>query len=82
MNILNKLDQPIDYHGQELSRKLFYVIIYIGYTFSLLTGILYNDLKYTLFLGLITVACVFLTCVPSWKIYRKNPLKFTRKSNK
>jgi len=81
MNIFEKFNPPIDYHGQELSMKLFYVLIYIGYFFSLITGILYNDLKFTLLLGIFTVCIVFFICVPSWRFYRKNPLKFEKKNN-
>jgi signal peptidase complex subunit 1 len=81
MDLLNKIDLPIDYHGQELSRKLFYVIIYLGYAFALITGIALSDLKYTLYLGILTVSIVVVVCVPSWSFYRKNPLKFKDKQN-
>lgn len=75
------MDPPIDYHGQELSRKLFYVIICIGYACSLVTGIFLSDLKYTLYLGILTILIVSFVCVPSWSFYRKNPLKFKSKKN-
>ncbi|KAF9762638.1 Signal peptidase complex subunit 1 [Nosema granulosis] len=78
MNILNKIDPPIDYHGQELSKKLFYLIIYLGYAISLVIGIVLSDLKYTLYAGILTVILSFIIVVPSWSMYRKNPLKFTK----
>ncbi|EOB14783.1 hypothetical protein NBO_16g0068 [Nosema bombycis CQ1] len=81
MNLLNKIDPPIDYHGQELAKKLFYLIIYLGYAISLGVGIIKSDLKYTLFAGIITVAICFVVITPSWRFYRKNPLKFVKVKN-
>lgn len=78
MNIFDKLDPPIDYHGQELATKLFYVIIYFGYAFSLAVGIVLSDLKYTLYLGVLTLALSIIVVVPPWRFYRKNPLKFVK----
>lgn len=81
MNLLNKIDPPIDYHGQELAKKLFYLIIYLGYAISLGVGIIKSDLKYTLFAGILTVAICFVIITPSWRFYRKNPLKFVKVKN-
>lgn len=81
LKFLDKLDPQIDYHGQELSKKMFYLLISIGYTISLITGVFFQDLKYTLFLGILTVFILFLVCVPSWGFYRKNPLKFKEKKD-
>lgn len=81
LKFLEKIDPPIDYNGQELSKKLFYLLISIGYTISLITGVYLEDLKYTLILGIVTVFILFLVCVPSWRFYRKNPLKFKDKKD-
>lgn len=78
MNILNKIDPPIDYHGQELAKKLFYLIIYLGYAISLAVGIVLSDLKYTLYFGVLTLILSVLVVVPAWGIYRKNPLRFVK----
>lgn len=76
--LLAKLDPPIDYVGQDLASKLMYLIFGIGYALALVSGIVFNDLIYTVYLGAATVAISFVVVVPSWRFYRKNPLKFRR----
>ena len=79
-SFLNKLDTKIDYIGQELSLKLMYLSLLIGYAFSLLAGIVMNNLMYTLVFGIVTAALSFLATVPSWGYFRRNPLKFKKES--
>lgn len=75
-SLVTKLDPPIDYVGQNLASKLMYLIFGIGYTMALIAGIAFNDLTYTMYLGITTIAVSIIVVVPSWKFYRKNPLKF------
>lgn len=77
-NLCEKLDPPADYVGQMLATKLMYMIYTVGYTLSLLAGIIYNDLVYTLYIGIGTFIVSLIVVVPPWKIYRKHPLKFRK----
>lgn len=76
VSIISKLDPPIDYVGQSLASKLMYLIFGVGYTAALIAGIMSNDLTYTVYFGVATIAISFIVVVPSWRFYRKNPLKF------
>ncbi|KRH95203.1 Signal peptidase subunit [Pseudoloma neurophilia] len=85
MEALTKLyatcTQPIDFYGQALAKKLIYIIFFIGFTISLLIGILLNDLKYTLFLGIATAIFSVFVVVPPWPIYRRNMKEFQTKKS-
>lgn len=76
--LLKKLDQNIDYVGQEFAYKLMYLILISGFFLSLMVGILKNDLTFTLVLSVGTAVFCFLITVPSWPYFRKNPLKFKK----
>lgn len=72
----NKIDPPIDYTGQFLSEKCLYTIFILGYTLSFVSGLLFNDLIYTLYGSVATFVVALLVIVPSWPFLRKNPVKF------
>ncbi|KAM0672566.1 hypothetical protein CWI42_030150 [Ordospora colligata] len=79
-SLLHKMNQPIDYVGQEMASKLMYIVFAVGYTLALVVGIFLNDLKYTILIGVLTVVIAIVVVVPPWKIYRRNPLKFSSPS--
>lgn len=74
--LTSKLDPPIDYAGQSLVSKFMYLIFGVGYTIALITGVMLDNLVYTLYIGIATVVVSFIIVVPSWGFYRRNPLKF------
>lgn len=77
-SIIQKLDPKIDYVGQELSCKLMYIILLLGYAISLVVGFFLKDLTFTLVLGVATVIFAFIITVPAWPYFRRNPLKFKK----
>lgn len=77
-SFLKRLDQEIDYVGQEFSLKLMYLILIMGYIVSFAVGLLRKDLTYTLVLGIGTVVFCFVVTVPSWPYFRQHPLKFKK----
>lgn len=79
--IKKKVDPPIDYVGQELASNLLNIMFIIGYGLSIIVGYLLQDLKYTLIITVITIVTCFLTVVPAWPFYRRNPLMFVRVKN-
>ena len=76
MNLLNKIDPPIDYIGQYYVSKYMKLILIFGYIFSLIAGFITNDLKYTLSGSILTVLICILVTIPPWPIYRRNPVLF------
>lgn len=80
--LLKKVDKPADFVGQELSKKLMFMIFTIGYTLSIVAGYSLKDLKYTFYIASFSFALAFFLCVPSWPIYRKNPPKFVSSKQK
>lgn len=78
INLFNKCTQPIDFHGQKLVKKIIYGTFFIGFTLSFLLGIILDDLKFTLYGGIVTVAVLLVIAVPPWPMYRKNPGNFKK----
>ncbi|KAM0675942.1 hypothetical protein GVAV_000720 [Gurleya vavrai] len=74
--LLQKIDPVIDYTGQATSEKCLYLIFILGYTAAYILGIILGDLKYTLYVAVLTVATAFVFVLPSWSCYRKNHAKF------
>lgn len=79
INIYKTCTQPIDFHGQKLVKTLIYSIFTFGFILSLVIGIVFNDLKYTLFLGIATTILAVVITVPPWPIYRRNSREFKKK---
>lgn len=77
-SFFEKLDPNIDYIGQSYSLKLMYIIFIVGYTVSLIAGLLMKNLFYTLIIGISVSVLNFLFTVPAWPYFRKNPLKFKK----
>lgn len=79
IEIYRTCTQPIDFQGQIQAKRNIYLIFGIGFTISYIFGIIMNDLKYTLILGIITIVLNLIVVVPPWPMYRRNPDKFLEK---
>ncbi|ADM11174.1 uncharacterized protein Eint_030300 [Encephalitozoon intestinalis ATCC 50506] len=75
-SFLSKIDPPADYVGQKLASDLMYLIFGVGYTLGLIVGVVLNDLAYTMYISIATLIISIIVVVPSWRFYRRNPLKF------
>ncbi|CCI73915.1 ECU03_0375 [Encephalitozoon cuniculi GB-M1] len=75
-SFLSKIDPPIDYVGQKLASDLMYLIFGVGYTAAFVAGVLFNDLVYTMYISIATLVISVIIVIPSWRFYRRNPLKF------
>lgn len=80
LNIYNTCTQYIDFDGQELAKTMTIMILILGYTISYLCGIFFNDLKYTLIGGIVTVIITAIIVLPPWPMYRRNKKGFQKKN--
>lgn len=76
--ILQYIDPKLDYHGQVLCNRMMIGIFAIGFGISFLFGIFINNLKYTLYGGIVTTIINGILTIPSWPYFRKNPLKYKK----
>jgi signal peptidase complex subunit 1 len=74
--IEERLNPPMDYVGQELSKKIMNSTFILGYPVALVCGIIREDIFVTLYLSLAVSLFGALLTIPSWPIFRRNPVTF------
>ncbi|KAI4291356.1 signal peptidase complex subunit 1 [Pancytospora philotis] len=77
-SLIRKINEPIDYVGQDLSLKLMYIIFAVGYTIAFAVGVSLKRLELTLIIGVATVLVAFMATVPSWPMFKRHPLRFKK----
>ncbi|OQS54689.1 hypothetical protein EHP00_2705 [Ecytonucleospora hepatopenaei] len=76
--LLNYIDPVIDYQGQHLNFLLMHGIFICGFLIAFTTGIILNDLKYTLYVAIVVIILNAFITLPGWGFYRRNPMKFKK----
>lgn len=77
-SLVARVNAPVDYVGQAYAHRLMYIIFAVGYAIAFLLGIALGRLEATLMIGSMTVLCATIVTVPSWPMYRQNPLRFKK----
>jgi len=63
----------IDFEGQRLAEMLTTVLLGAAGIIAFLAGYLAQDIRLTLYVGLVGTALTFVAVVPPWPFYNKNP---------
>jgi len=79
MDPVKIIQQPIDLIGQDLSHKLYRIIITLAGIIGTIAGYITQDFQITMIIVLVGTTIAFLLCVPPWPFYNRNPLPFKLK---
>ncbi|ORD96538.1 hypothetical protein A0H76_2038 [Hepatospora eriocheir] len=77
--ISNLIDPKLDYYGQKHNKIMMHSIFLIGFTLSLILGLIFKKIKIVIHGMVATVIINLILTIPSWYFYRKNPLLFKKR---
>ncbi|KAL2107561.1 hypothetical protein VUR80DRAFT_5040 [Thermomyces stellatus] len=66
----------IDFEGQRLADRLALALLSISGTVSFVIGVLLQDIKLSVYVGLLGTALTFVVIVPPWPFFNKHPVKW------
>lgn len=78
-SIQDKLEFPIDLHGQRIAERALWAILSLGGIVALLFAYLLTNLSLTVYVFPLFVSLAGLVTVPSFAKYNEHPLTFLKR---
>ena len=75
------IEGKIDFHGQDLAKKLMFISLSAVVLFSYLLGWSLRNIYFSLYAGIGGIVLTFLIMVPAWPMYNKNPIPWGQNSD-
>lgn len=73
-SVVKKADPPADYIGQYLASRIIHTTLTVTVILSLVCAYSYNDIFIMGYIYIIGSILTILMVVPSWPIFRRNPV--------
>lgn len=77
-SIAEQLEFPIDFKGQEKAESIVKIGNYLAIVTSFFLGLIAQDITVLVYSFLAISLIILLLVLPSWPIYKKNPVKWLK----